>query len=149
MPSSLRTMNTPKLSLKRWSTVPTWKSEGKPALNCCGGSNSTLGNMNRVVAMAPAPQAAAKAVQATPSVDRNPRRVISPAGLAVGGPVAAAAGFGVAGTAGLAAAGETARGARAPAAPPARAARGRGPGPAAGPFRAGGAGRSRGGRPLG
>jgi len=33
--------------------------------------------MKRVVATAPAAQAAAKAVQATPRVDRNPRRVMT------------------------------------------------------------------------
>src|SRR5437879_4708505 len=117
MTSSLRTMNTQKLSLKRWSTVPTWKSEGRPALNCCGGSNRTLGNMNRVVAMAPAPQAAAKAVQATPSVERNPRRVMSVAAPAEAAPGDAPAGFGTAGAAGRTAPGAAAAGAGAPAAP--------------------------------
>src|SRR6266850_5645755 len=68
-------MKTPKLSLKRVSTLPTRKSEGKPALKVCGGSNSTLGNMNRLVATAPAAQAAANEVHATPRVDRKPRRV--------------------------------------------------------------------------
>jgi len=62
--------------------------------------------MNRVVAIAPAPQAAAKAAQATPMVERNPRRLTS-AGTAPGGggagvlgAAAEAAGFGAAGSAG-------------------------------------------------
>src|SRR5262245_24553376 len=105
-------MNTPNASLKRWSTVPVWKSEGNPALNCCGGSNRTFGNMKRVVATAPAAQAAANAVQATPSVDRNPRRVMS-AGAAAGAAGFAAAAGAVAAGRGAAGAGDAGEGAAA------------------------------------
>jgi len=49
--------------------------------------------MKRVVATAPAAQAAAKDVQATPRVERNPRRVMAGAGDAgLGAAGAAAAG---------------------------------------------------------
>src|SRR5262245_56275169 len=61
--------------------------------------------MKRVVATAPAAQAAANAVQATPSVDRNPRRVMS-AGAAAGAADFAAAAGAVAAGRGAAGAGE-------------------------------------------
>jgi len=53
--------------------------------------------MNRVVAMVPAAQAAAKEVQATPRTEMNPRRVTAAAagafaGAGVGGFAAGAAG---------------------------------------------------------
>src|SRR5260221_5589797 len=73
-------MKTPNASLNRLSTVPTRYSAGGPALKVCGGSNSTLGKGKRVVATAPAPQAAANAVHATPIVVRNPRRLTPAAG---------------------------------------------------------------------
>ncbi|PYT13378.1 MAG: hypothetical protein DMF51_10990 [Acidobacteria bacterium] len=82
-----------------------------------------------MVAMAPAPQAAAKAVQATPSVVMNPRRVMSPAGLTAVAPGAAAGG---AGAGGRMAAGAAAAGAGAPAAPVGCCAAGRGAVPAPG-----------------
>ena|SRR5438552_8876935 len=87
-------MKTPNASLKRLSTVPTMYSAANPALNVCGGSNSTFGNMNRVVATAPAAQAAAKEVHAIPIVERNPRRVSAAAaeGGAAGALGAAGAG---------------------------------------------------------
>src|SRR5256885_17060397 len=60
--------------------------------------------MNRVVATAPAAQAAAKEVQATPSTDKKPRRVTPPAigagAVAAGLAGAAEPGAGSFGTAG-------------------------------------------------
>src|SRR5438876_12351441 len=41
-------------------------SFGKPALNCCGGSLSTLGNMKRPVAASAAAEAAVNAPHASP-----------------------------------------------------------------------------------
>src|SRR5436189_1388162 len=50
----------PNLSFQRSST-PMPYSVGNPALNCCGGSLSTLGNMKRPVAASAAADAAANA----------------------------------------------------------------------------------------
>src|SRR5206468_11643580 len=99
-PSSVRTTKTPNASLKRLSTVPTRKSDGKPALKVWGGSKSTLGKRKRVVAIAPAPHAAAKVVQATPMTDRKPRRDIGGVGAAAEDGRAPPAGAGLAGAAG-------------------------------------------------
>src|SRR5262245_47517266 len=55
----------PYLSLKRSST-PMPYSDGRPILNCCGGSLSTFGNMNRPVAASAAADAAENAPQASP-----------------------------------------------------------------------------------
>src|SRR3954451_8114892 len=57
MSSGVRTTHTPNFSFQRSST-PIPYSLGKPALNCCGGSLSTLGNMNRPVAASAATEAA-------------------------------------------------------------------------------------------
>src|ERR1700704_2592274 len=65
MSSADRTSQTPYLSFQRSST-PTPYSLGKPALNCCGGSLRTLGNMNRPVAASAAADAAEKAPHARP-----------------------------------------------------------------------------------
>src|SRR5579864_1046495 len=48
-------------------------SFGKPALNCCGGSLRTLGNMNRPVAASAAADAAENAPQASPIQARRVR----------------------------------------------------------------------------
>src|ERR1017187_4504692 len=55
----------PNFSFQRSST-PMPYSFGKPALNCCGGSLSTLGNMKRPVAASAAAEAAAKAAHDRP-----------------------------------------------------------------------------------
>src|SRR5688572_6203703 len=47
------------------------KSAGKPTLNCCGGSFSTFGNMNRPVAASAAADAAVNAPHAMPSQIRR------------------------------------------------------------------------------
>src|ERR1041385_7412605 len=65
MSSGVRTSQTANLSFQRSST-PTPYSFGKPALNCCGGSLSTFGNMKRPVAASAAADAAEKAPQASP-----------------------------------------------------------------------------------
>src|SRR6185295_8107990 len=65
MSSAVRTTQMPNFSFQRSST-PTPYSFGKPALNCCGGSLSTLGNMNRPVAASAATEAAENAPQARP-----------------------------------------------------------------------------------
>src|SRR5262245_625834 len=70
MSSAVRTIHTPLDSLKRSST-PMPKSAGKPTLNCCGGSFSTLGNMKRPVAANAAAAAAEHAPQAIPSQMRR------------------------------------------------------------------------------
>src|SRR3989475_8362082 len=89
MSSGVRTIQTPNFSFQRSST-PMPYSFGNPALNCCGGSFSTLGNMKRPVAAS----AAADAAENTPH-DRpiQARRVNSgdvssgsrPAAVAVAG----------------------------------------------------------------
>src|SRR5437773_9065742 len=48
-------------------------SFGKPALNCCGGSLSTLGNMKRPVAASAAADAAVNAPHASPIHARRVR----------------------------------------------------------------------------
>src|SRR4051812_1986882 len=65
MSSGVRTSQTPYFSFHRSST-PMPYSLGKPALNCCGGSLSTLGNMKRPVAASAAADAAEKAPHASP-----------------------------------------------------------------------------------
>src|SRR3954464_9584717 len=65
MSSAVRTIQTPYLSLNRSST-PVPYSVGKPTLNCCGGSLSTLGNMKRPVAASAAADAAENAPHARP-----------------------------------------------------------------------------------
>ncbi len=61
----MRTIQMPNFSFQRSST-PMPYSFGKPALNCCGGSLSTLGNMKRPVAASAAADAAENAPQARP-----------------------------------------------------------------------------------
>src|SRR5213592_4460566 len=95
MSSGVRTIQTPNFSFQRSST-PMPYSVGNPALNCCGGSLSTFGNMNRPVAASAAADAAENAPQASPS---HARRVSSGdrssgsrvAGLAAGADVVALA----------------------------------------------------------
>src|SRR5438874_63328 len=66
-------------------------SLGKPALNCCGGSFKTLGNMNRPVAASAAADAAENAPHARPIQARRVRsgdvssasRVVAGAGTAL------------------------------------------------------------------
>src|SRR5471030_1988927 len=53
----MRTLQRPNFSFQRSST-PIPYSFGKPALNCCGGSLSTFGNMKRPVAESAATEAA-------------------------------------------------------------------------------------------
>src|SRR5882672_10163168 len=65
MSSFVRTSQTPNFSFHRSST-PMPYSFGKPALNCCGGSLSTFGNMNRPVAASAAADAAENAPHARP-----------------------------------------------------------------------------------
>src|SRR5437764_11649819 len=65
MSSGVRTIQIPYFSFHRSST-PIPYSFGKPTLNCCGGSLSTFGNMNRPVAASAAAEAAEKAPQARP-----------------------------------------------------------------------------------
>src|SRR5439155_16253551 len=68
----VRTSQTPTLSFHRSST-PMPYSFGKPALNCCGGSWSTFGNMNRPVAASAAAEAAENAPHASPIHARRVR----------------------------------------------------------------------------
>src|SRR5476651_2309682 len=60
----MRTIQMPNFSFQRSST-PMPYSFGKPALNCCGGSLSTFGNMKRPVAASAAADAAEKAPHAS------------------------------------------------------------------------------------
>src|SRR6185295_9162794 len=60
----------PNFSFQRSST-PVPYSLGNPALNCCGGSFSTFGNMKRPVAASAAAEAAENAPQANPSQARR------------------------------------------------------------------------------
>src|SRR5262245_26032043 len=60
------TIQMPNLSFHRSST-PVPYSLGRPALNCAGGSFSTVGNMKRPVAASAAADAAEKAPHARPS----------------------------------------------------------------------------------
>src|SRR5262250_3926230 len=87
MSSAVRTSQTPNFSFHRSST-PIPYSFGNPALNCCGGSLSTLGNIKRPVAASAAADAAEKAPQARPI---QARRVSS--GDVSSGSRVAAAGF--------------------------------------------------------
>src|SRR3954469_2114943 len=68
--SAVRTIQMPNLSFQRSST-PRPYSLGNPALNCCGGSLSTFGNMKRPVAASAAADAAENAPQARPSHTRR------------------------------------------------------------------------------
>src|SRR5437870_2557663 len=65
MSSVVRTSQMPYFSFHRSST-PMPYSFGKPALNCCGGSLRTLGNMKRPVAASAAAEAAEKVPHASP-----------------------------------------------------------------------------------
>src|SRR2546428_1907143 len=96
MSSGVRTIQTPNFSFQRSST-PMPYSFGKPALNCCGGSLSTFGNMKRPVAASAAADAAENAPHARPI---HARRVSSGEGSS-GSRVAA---FAAAGAGALAAA---------------------------------------------
>src|SRR5436853_3943267 len=100
MSSEVRTSQIAYFSFHRSST-PRPYSVGNPALTCCGGSLSTLGNMKRPVAASAAADAAENAPQARPS---HWRRLSSGDVSSASRPVAAAvAGF-AAGAAVLAAA---------------------------------------------
>src|SRR5216117_3006652 len=63
-------IQTPNFSFHRSST-PIPYSVGNPALNCCGGSFRTLGNMKRPVAARAAAEAAENAPHARPSQARR------------------------------------------------------------------------------
>src|SRR2546430_1216442 len=92
MSSATRTTKPPYFSFHRSST-PMPYSVGKPILNCCGGSLSTFGNMNRPVAASAAADAAENAPHARPS---HARRVSSgdvSSGSRVAAFAAAGAGF--------------------------------------------------------
>src|SRR3954453_6668800 len=65
MSSGVRTSQTPNFSFQRSST-PMPYSLAKPALNCCGGSLRTFGNMKRPVAASAAAEAAENAPHARP-----------------------------------------------------------------------------------
>src|ERR1700686_5238513 len=65
MSPTVRTSQIPYLSFHRSST-PMPYSFGNPALNCCGGSLRTLGNMNRPVAASAAAGAAENVPHARP-----------------------------------------------------------------------------------
>src|ERR687886_554752 len=73
MSSVVRTSQTPYFSFQRSST-PMPYSFGNPALNCCGGSLSTFGNMNRPVAASAAAEAAENAPHARPIHARRVNR---------------------------------------------------------------------------
>ena len=72
MSSGVRTSQMPNFSFHRSST-PIPYSFGKPALNCCGGSLSTFGNMKRPVAARAAADAAENAPHARPIHARRVR----------------------------------------------------------------------------
>src|SRR5580765_107042 len=91
MSSVVRTSQIPYFSFHRSST-PTPYSFGNPALNCCGGSWSTLGNIKRPVAASAAADAAETAPQARPIQARR----VSSGDVSSGSRVAA---FAAAGTA--------------------------------------------------
>src|SRR5262245_25774588 len=88
MSSGVRTSQIPNLSFQRSST-PVPYSFGKPALNCCGGSLSTLGNMKRPVAARAAADAAENAPHARPSQARR----VSSGDVSSGSRPVAGAGF--------------------------------------------------------
>src|SRR5437868_3890331 len=92
MSSVVRTSQTPNFSFHRSST-PRPYSFGKPALNCCGGSLRTLGNMKRPVAASAAADAAAKAPHDRPIQARRVRsgELSSGSRVAVAAPAGAAA----------------------------------------------------------
>src|SRR6185437_15414591 len=97
MSSGVRTSQMPNFSFQRSST-PIPYSFGKPALNCCGGSLSTLGNMKRPVAASAAADAAENAPHASPiQARRESSGELSsgsrPAAVAVAGFVAGIAAF--------------------------------------------------------
>src|SRR5918992_5174117 len=73
MSSGVRTIQTPNFSFQRSST-PMPYSLGNPALNCCGGSLRTFGNMKRPVAASAAAEAAENAPHAMPSQTRRVTR---------------------------------------------------------------------------
>src|SRR5690349_15560874 len=91
------TIQTPYLSTKRVSTMPGPKSSGRPALKLVGGSKSTLGNMNRPMAVTHPPIATVNPTHATAAQEKKPRRVTpaSEAGLAAAGFAAGAGAFSV------------------------------------------------------
>src|SRR4249919_2506252 len=91
MSSVVRTSQIPYFSFHRSST-PTPYSLGNPALNCCGGSLSTLGNMKRPVAASAAADAAENAPQARPIQARR----VSSGDVSSGSRVAAFAAAGAA-----------------------------------------------------
>src|SRR5262245_1715921 len=91
MSSVVRTSQIPYFSFHRSST-PTPYSFGNPALNCCGGSLSTLGNMKRPVAASAAADAAENAPQARPIQARR----VSSGDVSSGSRVAAFAAAGAA-----------------------------------------------------
>src|SRR3989454_3880943 len=95
MSSGVLITQIPYLSFHRSST-PMPYSAGNPTLNCCGGSLSTFGNMNRPVAASAAADAAENAPHARPI---HARRVSSGEVSSGSRPGAAAAGLaaGVAG----------------------------------------------------
>src|SRR5262249_6541134 len=92
--SAMRTSQMPNFSFQRSST-PRPYSFGKPALNCCGGSLSTFGNMNRPVAASAAADAAENAPHASPIHARRIRSGAVPSASRVAA-LAAAAGAGFA-----------------------------------------------------
>src|SRR5690349_14547339 len=93
------TIQTPYLSTKRVSTMPGPKSSGRPALKLVGGSKSTLGNMNRPMAVTHPPIATVNPTHATAAQEKKPRRVTpaseAAAGLAAAGFAAGAGAFSV------------------------------------------------------
>src|SRR5262245_24733583 len=89
MSSGVRTSHTPNFSFHRSST-PMPYSLGNPALNCCGGSFSTFGNMKRPVAAKAAADAAENAPHARPI---QARRVSNGEESSGSRPAAATAGF--------------------------------------------------------
>src|SRR5712691_5303638 len=99
MSSGTRISQTPNLSFHRSST-PMPYSLGKPALNCCGGSLSTFGNMKRPDAARAAAHAAEKAPQDRPIH----ARLVSSGDVSSGSRPVAVATAGLAAVAALAAA---------------------------------------------
>src|SRR5437764_3573023 len=93
MSSVVRTIQMPYFSFHRSST-PIPYSLGKPTLNCCGGSLSTLGNMNRPVAASAAADAAEKAPHARPIHARRVRSGDVSSGSRAGAAAAVFAGAG-------------------------------------------------------
>src|SRR6185312_2364199 len=86
--SAVLTIQMPNLSFQRSST-PIPYSLGRPALNCCGGSLRTFGNMKRPVAA----NAAALAAENAPHATASHARRVSSGDKSSGSRVAAAAGF--------------------------------------------------------